>query len=129
VREALSILLQVLLLPIAHASAAPAQHGNTVATAPNDLLGSNSPYMATTAGQFAEDCKSDEGACVAIIGNVLMDKIQYSPTSHICLPRVNYANPVPAWIAAHHNVASMSVSDGVFVALQTLYKCGAPNNY
>jgi hypothetical protein len=109
-----------LLLSTASAWSAPA------APAP---LAPASPYMATTAGQFAASCKSDQGGCADFVGNVLMDKIQYSPTSHICLPGVNYADGVAPWLLAHPETANMPVADGVYLALTSIYKCGAPNNY
>jgi hypothetical protein len=93
------------------------------------LLPPSSPYAATTAGQFVTLCKADQGGCADIVGNVLMDKIQYSPTSHICLPGVNYADGVVPWLAAHPETANMPTADGIYLALTTIYKCGPPNNY
>jgi hypothetical protein len=89
----------------------------------------SSPYDATTAGQFAAFCKSDQGGCADLVGNVLMDKIDYSPTSHICLPGVNYADGVAPWLLAHPETANMPAADGIYLALTSIYKCGAPNNY
>jgi hypothetical protein len=89
----------------------------------------SSPYEAATAGQFAADCRSDQGGCADLVGNVLMDKINYSPTAHICLPGVNYANGVAPWLLAHPETANMPAADGIYLALTSLYKCGAPNNY
>jgi hypothetical protein len=86
-------------------------------------------YAAATAGQFAVQCKSDQGSCADIVGNVLMDKINYSPTSHICLPGVNYAEGVAPWLLAHPETANMPAADGIYLALTSIYKCGAPNNY
>ncbi|MGZ5925396.1 MAG: hypothetical protein ACXWLJ_01870 [Rhizomicrobium sp.] len=88
-----------------------------------------SPYLATTAGQFAADCKSNRGGCADLVGNVLMDKINYSPTSHICLPGVNYAEGVAPWLLAHPETANMPAADGIYLALTSIYVCGAPNNY
>jgi hypothetical protein len=109
-----------LLLSTASAWSAPA------APAP---LAPASPYTAMTAGQFAASCKGDQGGCADVVGNVLMDKIQYSPTSHICLPGVNYADGVMPWLLAHPETANMSAADGIYLALTSIYKCGAPNNY
>jgi len=88
-----------------------------------------SPYAATTAGEFAASCKGDQGGCADIVGNVLMDKIQYSPTSRICLPGVNYADGVMPWLLAHPETANMPAADGIYLAITTIYKCGAPNDY
>jgi hypothetical protein len=93
------------------------------------IVDAQSPYTATTAGQFARDCQHDEASCASIIGNVLMARIQFSPTSHLCLSDVDYANAVTPWLRAHPEAAALSVEDGVFLALNKLYKCGAPNNY
>jgi hypothetical protein len=86
-------------------------------------------YAAATAGQFAAQCKSDQGSCADIVGNVLMDKVNYSPTANICLPGVNYADGVAPWLLAHPETANMPAADGIYLALTSLYKCGAPNNY
>ena len=93
------------------------------------LGGSTSPYTATTAKEFADACKQDQSSCSAMVGQVLMDRIQFSPTSHICLPGVSYANGVGPWLAAHPEAANMSSRDGIYLALTTIYKCGPPNNY
>ena len=111
-----------LLLSTAAAWSAPA------APVPTTLPPS-SPYAATTAGQFAASCKGDRGGCADLVGNVLMDKIQYSPTSHICLPGVNYADGVAPWLLAHPETANMPTAAGIYLALTSIYKCGAPNNY
>lgn len=101
---------------------APAGVANAMGTA-------NTPYTANTAKEFAEACKTDESSCSAVVGQVLMDRIQFSPTSHICLPGVSYANAVGAWLANHPEAASMSARDGIYTAITTIYKCGPPNNY
>ncbi|HUO01994.1 MAG TPA: hypothetical protein VMU31_04385 [Rhizomicrobium sp.] len=88
-----------------------------------------SPYTASTAGDFVAGCRLDRTSCAAIVGEVLMNRMQFSPTSHICLPGVNYAEGVETWLAAHPETASMRAHDGVYLALTTLYRCGAPNNY
>jgi hypothetical protein len=88
-----------------------------------------SPYTAVIAGDFAAGCQIDRSSCAAMIGEVLMNRIQFDPTSHICLPDVNYAEGVAAWIVAHPEIAHMSTEDGVYRAITTLYRCGAPNNY
>jgi hypothetical protein len=92
-------------------------------------LSPSSPYVATTAGQFATSCKNDAGGCADIVGSVLMDKIQYSPTSGICLPGTNYANEIVPWLLAHPETATMPTADGIYLALATIFKCGPPNNY
>jgi len=90
---------------------------------------SNSPYNAKTAKEFAEACRLDESSCSAMVGQVLMDRMQFSPTSHLCLPGVTYANAVGPWLANHPDAANMSARDGIYLALTTMYRCGAPNNY
>jgi hypothetical protein len=42
---------------------------------------------------------------------------------------VNYANGVAPWLLAHPETANMPAADGIYLALTSLYKCGAPNNY
>ena|ERR1700722_11371682 len=93
------------------------------------VIDAQSPYAAATAGQFARDCRDNEASCASIIGNVLMAKIQFSPTSHLCLSDVDYANAVTPWLRTHPEAAALSVEDGIFLALNKLYKCGPPNNY
>ena len=90
---------------------------------------SNSPYTATTAREFAEACKQDQSSCSSMVGQVLMDRIQFSPTSHICLPGIGYANAVGSWLETYPGAATMNARDGIYLALTTIYKCGAPNNY
>jgi hypothetical protein len=102
--------------------------GDATAAPSAQILPPSSPYTATTAGQFATACQSDQGGCADIVGNVLMNKIQYSPTSYICLPDVNYTNKVAPWLMAHPETANMPVSDGIYLALTTIYRCGAPGN-
>lgn len=88
-----------------------------------------SPYTAVTAKDFVAGCKVDRTSCAAVIGEVLMNRIQFSPTSHICLPDVNYADGIENWLAAHPQTGDMRADDGVYLALTTLYHCGAPNYY
>jgi hypothetical protein len=111
----------------AHAATPPATQAPATVTR---FLGSeNSPYSAATAGEFANACKTDPSSCAAMVGQVLMDRIQFSPTSHICLPGVTYANAVGPWLAVHPEAAQMRTGDGIYLALTTIYKCGAPTNY
>jgi hypothetical protein len=91
--------------------------------------GALSPYTAVTAGDFVAGCKRDPSSCAAMVGQVLMNRIQFWPTSHICLPGVSYADGVETWLAAHPETAPMRAHDGIFLALSTLYRCGEPNNY
>jgi hypothetical protein len=88
-----------------------------------------SPYTAVTAKAFADACRSDESSCAAMVGEVLMDRMQFSPTSHICLPGISYANAVGPWLESHPEAASLSARDGIYLAITTVYKCGPPNNY
>lgn len=119
--------LELVLAAGAYAATPPATQAPATVTR---FLGSgNSPYSAATAGEFADACKTDPSSCAAMVGQVMMDRIQFSPTSHICLPGVGYANAVGPWLAAHPEAARMRTSDGIYLALTTIYKCGQPNNY
>jgi hypothetical protein len=89
---------------------------------------SNSPYTAATAKDFAEACKQDQSSCSSMVGQVLMDRIQFSPTSHICLPGINYASAVGPWLDARPDATNMNARDGIYLALTTIYKCGSSNN-
>lgn len=91
--------------------------------------GALSPYVAVTAGDFAAGCKIDHSSCAAMVGEVLMNRVQFSPTSHICLPGVNYADGVASWLDTHAAAKTMRAHDGIYLAITTLYRCGAPNNY
>jgi hypothetical protein len=99
------------------------------AATPPAMQAPDSPYSAATAGQFADACKTDPSSCAAMVGQVLMDRIQFSPTSRICLPGVTYAGAVGPWLATHPEAAQMPTGDGIYLALTTIYKCGSPNNY
>ena len=90
---------------------------------------SNSPYTAATAKEFAQACKQDQSSCSSMVGQVLMDRIQFSPTSHICLPGIGYAGAVGPWLDAHPDAANMSARDGIYLALTTIYKCGRPTTF
>lgn len=119
--------LELILTASAYAATPPATQAPATVTR---FLGSqNSPYSAATAGEFATACKTDPSSCAAMVGQVLMDRIQFSPTSHICLSGVAYANAVGSWLAEHPEAARMRTSDGIYLALTTVYKCGSPNNY
>jgi hypothetical protein len=122
----LACVVQVLFLMTAHAANVPPA---ALSNAPRFSESPNSPYAATTSSQFAADCGLDQASCLAMIGNILMDRIEFSPTSHICLPGITYGDAVAPWLRAHPETSNMSVEDGVFLAITTLYKCGAPNNY
>jgi hypothetical protein len=118
------------LVAIAAASAATTPSAMQAPAGVGRVLGtSTSPYTATTAKDFANACNQDQSSCSAMVGQVLMDRIQFSPTSHICLPGVTYANAVGPWLASHPEAANMSSRDGIYLALTTIYKCGSPNNY
>lgn len=118
-----------LALVAAASGATPPPAMQAPATVTRVLGSANSPYTAGNAKEFAEACKQDQSSCSAMVGQVMMDRIQFSPTSHICLPGVTYANAVGPWIASHSETANMHVNDAIYLALTTIYKCGAPNNY
>ena len=126
-------LLLVSALQLAFATAALAAPPPSALQAPagvgRALAPSNSPYTATTAKDFADACKLDQSSCSAMVGQVLMDRIQFSPTAHICLPGVGYADAVGPWLANHPDAGRLPVRDGIYLALTTIYKCGGPNNY
>jgi hypothetical protein len=121
--------IQLLAIACASAATPPPSAMQAPSGVGRMLNASNSPYTATTAKDFADACKQDQSSCSAMVGQVLMDRIQFSPTSHICLPGVTYANAVGPWLASHPQAASMSSRDGIYLALTTIYKCGPPNNY
>lgn len=125
-RRASLLLFSLLLSNSAH-GAVPRHEAPASVLPPSQE--STSPYSAATAGQFAAACKTDQSSCDAVVGNVLMDRMQFSPTSHLCLSGVCYANAVVPWLSAHPETANMPVQDGVYLALTAIYKCGAPNNY
>lgn len=87
------------------------------------------PLAARTAGEFAKDCVDYNAGCADVVGMSLMDKIDFARTSRICLPGTDYAHGVVQWLTAHPETASMSTEDGIFLALQTIYACGGPNDH
>jgi hypothetical protein len=125
--------LLISALSLSAVAAASAQTAPLSTRAPAEVgrvpSGSNSPYNAATAKEFAQACKQDQSSCSSMVGQVLMDRIQFSPTSHICLPGVAYAGAVGPWLDAHPQAANMTARDGIYLALTTIYKCGPPNNY
>jgi hypothetical protein len=128
--KSLLIVSAMQILAAASASAATPPSAMQAPAGVTRVLGpSNSPYTATTAKDFAQACKLDESSCSAMIGQVLMDRIQFSPTSHICLPGITYASQVAPWLETHPEAASLGAREGIYRALTTIYKCGPPNNY
>lgn len=128
-RKILSVPLFIALLPIPHTLSDLSRPENTARTVSRVPLGSNSPYMAPTAGKFAKDCKSDKAGCAGVIGNVLIDSLQLtSKSGSLCLPGVNYTKAVPSWIADHPKVAKMKTSEGISAALRMMYRCGRQKN-
>jgi len=121
-----SILVCSMQIALGAQAATPAAPATSV---PGFSTSATSPYMASTIKQFITDCDIDQASCAAMIGNVLMDRIQFSPTSHICIPSIKYGDAVVPWLKVHPEMASMGVQDGVFEALTVIYKCGPPNNY
>ena len=125
--------MQLVAVPAAFAAAPPAAMEAPAIQAPPTaariLAPGNSPYTANTAKEFADTCKLDPSSCSAMVGQVLMDRIQFSPTSHICLPGVSYANAIGPWLDTHPDAQRMPARDGIYLALTTIYKCGPPNNY
>ena len=87
------------------------------------------PYAARTAGEFAQLCSRGEASCADVIGETLMDKISFSPTSGLCLPSVDYTQNVAAWLRAHPETAKMATEDGIYLALKALYPCGGKTDY
>ena len=98
------------------------------ATPENPAPAPVSPLTAKTAGEFARVCVNDERSCADVIGISLTDKINFASTSRICLPGTDYAHGVIQWLGAHPETASMRTEDGIFLALQTIYACGGPND-
>jgi hypothetical protein len=131
--KSVSLAGAALLLTAMAANAAPAttpaMQASATVTRALGSPSSTSPYTATTAREFANACKIDQSSCAAMVGQVLMDRIQFSPTSHVCLPGTQYANAVGPWLAEHPEDADMRPNDGIYLAITTIYKCGAPNNY
>ena len=91
----------------------------TTATATAGL----SPLSATTVAGFVSACRQDKSACDAEIGQALMDKMVYDGSQTLCLPDVNYVDAVPGWLSSHPETRAMSVEDGIYQALRTLYAC------
>ena len=81
------------------------------------------PYAVQTAGEFARECAAEQAGCADIIGKSLMDKINFAPTSNLCLPGPDYAHGVAAWLNAHPKTAGMEKEDGIYLALKSLYPC------
>jgi len=80
-----------------------------------------SVFSAPTVSGFLAACKADQGGCIDEVGSALMDKFQFQ--GDICLPSVDYANGVPAWLASHDQTHGMATEDGIYLALKSLYPC------
>jgi hypothetical protein len=88
-----------------------------------------SPYAARTAADFVLACASDQMGCDGKVAAVLMSRMQFSPTAHICLSGPSYAAAIAPWLKAHPQMAAMDADNAIFLAISALYKCGPPNNY
>ena len=86
-----------------------------------------SPFLAATAGEFAAICQKSQGGCADVIGEVVLDKILYSPAAHVCLPDANYPDKVPSWLLAHPETSKLAAQDGIFLAITNLYRCEPAN--
>lgn len=86
-----------------------------------------SPFLAATAGEFAAVCQKSQGGCADVIGEVVLDRILYSPASRVCLPDENYPDKVPSWLLAHPETSKMAALDGIYLAITNLYRCEAAN--
>ena len=71
--------------------------------------------------EFLAACKTDSADCINEVGSAEMDKFEYNGT--LCLPSVDYAQPVPQWLTAHPDTLAMPTEDGIYLALKTLYPC------
>lgn len=88
------------------------------------LLGATlSPYSAANVSDFLAACRADQNACVAEVGNALMNKIRLDGTSGICISSTDYAAKVPTWLGAHQDTFKMPPEEGIYLALQSLYPC------
>jgi hypothetical protein len=97
--------------------------GAGAAPAPSAPL-ANSVYGAPTVGDFLIACRMDQGGCVDEVGTALMNKMDYSGVSKVCIASPNYGNAVPGWLSAHPATSNMATEDGIYLAIKTLYPCG-----
>lgn len=119
--RAITLLMSMLATASVHAAALPAL------PAAGQQANSRSPFLAVTAGDFANACKNEKGGCADMIGEVLLNEILYSNTAHICLPDANYPDRIPTWLLAHPETSQMAVQDGIYLAITTLYRCSQPD--
>ena len=109
-------------LGAAGACAAPA----TPATIPAGPVADPSPtsvYGAATINGFLAACRTDQGGCMDEVGTALMDKMDYSGTSQVCISSADYGKAVPGWLSTHPQTSNMPTEDGIYLAIKTLYPC------
>ena len=90
---------------------------------PVPVSGVPTVYSSTTVSDFVNACKNSQEGCNDVIGEALMDKMQFDGKSHICLASVSYGDPVPKWLMAHPSTLTMATEDGIYEALKALYPC------
>jgi hypothetical protein len=90
---------------------------------PLPSVGEPSVYAASTVRQFLTACTIDQGACVDEVGTALMDKMDYTGTSNVCIQSPDYGGAVPKWLSAHPETSNMATEDGIYLAIKTLYPC------
>ena len=110
------------------AAGAFAQPAASAMTSANPVISPAHPdpdsiYGAATVGAFLAACRGDQGGCMDEVGTALMDKMDYSGTSRVCISSPDYGQPVPAWLSAHPQTANMPTEDGIYLAIETLYPC------
>jgi hypothetical protein len=83
----------------------------------------DAPFEAATVSDFLASCGRDTSQCEFKLRLTLLDKLNASGESPICLKDVHTREPVIAWLKTHPETHAMPTEDGIFAAYSSLYPC------
>ena len=82
------------------------------------------PFSAATVKDYLSACEYHQSTCLSEVGTALMDRVNPSGPTELCLPSASYAFAVPKWLNAHPETFPMPTETGIYLALKNLYPCG-----
>jgi hypothetical protein len=92
------------------------------ATAQNATF-QDAPFEALTVDDFLASCGRDTSQCEFKLRLTLLDKLNVSGESSVCLKDVHTREPVITWLKTHPETHALPTEDGIFAAYRSLYPC------
>ena len=81
------------------------------------------PSDAATVGEFLAACESDASQCQFKLRLALLNKLNRSNATSVCIKVAHTQEPVIAWLKAHPETHAMATEDGIYAAYKSLYPC------